>query len=101
MRVTFIGGFKDGEVSDMPNVEPRLEFRELEQPRVLVDGPPGGRDCRPFKQSLFHVKSDWYRLEHLVSFEEKFFFYVEDSIPSNLWVSKLVDGYNPIPGEGD
>lgn len=91
--VTFIGGFKDGEKSDMPKLEVEVEFRELPNPEIITKF---DFNKAVSIDDVFHVKSDWYRLEHLVSYEKKFFFYVQMSIPPHEWVSRLVDGYNPL-----
>jgi hypothetical protein len=96
-EVTFIGGFKDGEVSHMPSLNIRCEFYDIVRSDLPAWSPKDTE--RPLKIYAKTIRNE-YRLEHLVSYEEKFWFYVEASIGPTEWVRKLVEGYRTQRGEG-
>jgi len=95
-RVTFIGGFKDGEVSDMPSLDAQKEFKEIV--RTPLDYHTANMDDPVRIYAKYNT--DLYILQHIVCYEEKFWFYVEKSIGPVRWMRILIENYNPSREEG-
>lgn len=85
--VTFIGGCADGEVKEIDNLEHRYFIRKI---------PGGFVPLRDFTENaIIHIEQDEYYLEHMVSYEKKYWFYIQKDIKREDWVDWLIAGYNP------
>ena len=88
-KVLFIGGCADGQVKEVENLNYRYYFRKI--PEMVVEDCVPGKHYSPY--GIIKVEQDEYYLEHIVSYEKKYWFYIQKDIKREDWVEWLVNGY--------